>query len=301
MGSLPSGRQSHGQKREVTERELTISARPSRVLRQVRPASPSTSWTAPTPSPRRVANRNRGRGLLTAFRLLVLGAPALRREARFHRMRRRLAERLALARGVVIFADYLADLIVLDLSSDMVTTPSIISIPAALAGLGVGVVIADGVTGVAAWLSVKYAPRGLFACLPDDPEPPGPPRRFHCADVPLLAEPDVFYQLLNSCFLTTPILSVAVSWSSSISGPAAIFGQGIAVSSLALTALAPLLRPAPTRPDAPLVAFLRHAGFLKRHPDSGWAQICGITDPVLRVILPKIDILFARIRDQTPR
>lgn len=299
-GSLPSGRQSQG-KREITEHEFAVSGRPLRIIPRVQPVPPPTSWPAPTPSSRRTKRENRGRGLLTSFRLFVLGAPALRREARFHKMRRGLAERLALARGVVIFADYLADLIVLDLLSDIAATPSVMAIPAALAGLCVGVVVADGATGVAAWLSAKYAPRGLFACLPDIPEPTGPPRHFRCADAPLLAEPDVFYQLLNSCFLTTPLLSVAVSWSASISGPAAIFGQGIAVASLALTALAPLLRPAPARPDAPLIAFLRYARFLKSHPDSGWAQICGITDPILALVLPKIDFLVKWTRDKSRR
>lgn len=81
-----------------------------------------------------------------------------------------LAERLAATRGVVIFADYLSDLAVLDLFSDLRGHPAPpAALLALLVGLVTGVAVADLMSGIAAWVSHRYIPPGTFQLFRESP------------------------------------------------------------------------------------------------------------------------------------
>ena len=230
---------------------------------------------------------------------------------------RRLAERVAISRSVVIFADYLSDLAVLDALTDITTSPHpTVSVTLAVLGVAGGVLAADLLTGLAA-LTVATLPTGLFDLFGRDNVPriivttnenenhhenhhelehgrDTVPRK-HASGVVtevrtrtaveevtsvrvITSKGDIFERLLNSCFVTTPPLTIFTGWAADASGDYAVFAEAFFVTVLSLSALAPILRAGGN--DCELIAKFRTWGLLKRH-DVGWCQVCGVWDSFL--------------------
>lgn len=276
------------------------------------------------------------------LRLLLLGSAALRREASNARKYAYTPYTVALSRGIVIFADYLADLLVLDLVQDGLRHPCPpLAIAAIAAGVVSGIAVGDTLTGIAAWVSKCYFPSGFFNFFPtslpiksNTKQKRGSRKVTHINN-----SSDIFVQLQNSCFLCTPALTVATSvahegaeLSMSVLPTAEIASTAVGVSTsgttttvttammttmmidsmemltitlylqtaiavtLSLCALAPILRPSPSRPDTAVIRLLRNARLLKQHEDRGWAQTSGVADAVLNIILPVVDNLLVRGR-----
>lgn len=277
------------------------------------------------------------------LRLLLLGSSALRREASNARKYAYTPYTVALSRGIVIFADYLADLLVLDLVQDGLRHPCPpLAIAAIAAGIVSGIAAGDALTGVAAWISTRFFPSGFFNFLPTSltqrrnvvktSQETQQLSRAHNTS-------DIFVQLQNSCFLCTPALTVAtsvahegaelsmsaLSTAEMSSAAATVSTSGTATSmttammtsmmidsmetltitlyvqttiavTLSLCALAPILRPSPSRPDTAVIRLLRSARLLKQHGDRGWAQTSGVADAILNATLPIAERLLARGR-----
>lgn len=273
------------------------------------------------------------------LRLLLLGSAALRREANNARKYAYTPYTVALSRGIVIFADYLADLLVLDLVQDGLRHPCPpLAIAAIAAGAVSGIAAGDALTGIAAWLSKCYFPSGFFNFFPTSlPIKSNTKQKSESRKViHINNSSDIFVQLQNSCFLCTPALTVATSvahegaeLSMSVLPTAEIASTAIGVSTsgattatttvmttmmidsmemltitlylqtaiavtLSLCALAPILRPSPSRPDTAVIRLLRNARLLKQHEDHGWAQTSGVADAVLNVVLPVVENLLVR-------
>lgn len=276
------------------------------------------------------------------MRLLLLGSAALRREASNARKYAYTPYTVALSRGIVIFADYLADLLVLDLVQDGLRHPCPpLAVAAIAAGAASGIAAGDALTGIAAWLSTRYFPSGFFNFFPTSLTQKSNSNQKRDAQkvTNTNISSDIFVQLQNSCFLCTPALTVATSiahegaeLSMSVLPAAEIASTAVSVSTsgtttsmttamvtammidsmetltvtlylqttiavtLSLCALAPILRPSPSRPDTAVIRLLRSARLLKQHGDHGWAQTSGVADTVLNIILPVMDNLLVRGR-----
>lgn len=240
--------------------------------------------------------------------------------------RRRLqpidAQRLAITRGVVIFADYLCDLCVLDLNADISSQPLELSLPSLIIGITIGTYVADLFSGICTYVDQYHFTRDDHHNNNDN---------------------DVFDKLFASCLFVSPPLSIAVSFAAYATGPMAITLQALAVSSLTLLALAPILDPHITNnnnnrnPDPPLVKFLRDIRFLKKkrkrgvvstkmsdeyvrfkerqnngramwqqrrrevdeEEDQSWTKICGVADPLVRRVVPVLDTCVALVVEGT--
>lgn len=77
------------------------------------------------------------------------------------------AQRIAITRSIVIFADYLSDLVVLNIFNDILIDPAPqFAILAAFLGASTGFLAADLLSGISAWIQYAYFNPGDFFILP---------------------------------------------------------------------------------------------------------------------------------------
>lgn len=129
-----------------------------------------------------------------------------------------------MTRGIVIFADYLSDLVVLDTVSEIIQTPNIeLALLHCLLGVVTGIYVADVVTGLANWASMHYIPH-QFRVFPHE-----------------VSTGDIFDALVNGCFVMTPSLTLLSCWVETSHSANDILPEAFLVTSLSLCALSPLL------------------------------------------------------------
>lgn len=231
----------------------------------IEPDTNDTTNNATISQPRRRRGINK---IIGKLRYILLGKQAIRRE--LYRTAGKPRLQIAITRSIVIFADYLADLSVLDLISDVYQSSTHINTCLlTISGLSLGIFIADFISGLCKYTTKTYATRTAFSTTTTG---------------------DVFEMLVNSCFCITPLLCLSVSWSME-SGD--VFAESCSVTTLALLALLPLLTPDEGGEEhIGVLSILRSIGFLKKSMGIGWAQICGFSDPLLYVVVPFLDRLL---------
>lgn len=141
--------------------------------------------------------------------------------------------RTVMTRAIVIFADYLCDLVVLDIFSDIVHAPEPSShLLSALAALPLAFMFGHLVSNLAAWAHRCYFSPGFFAMF------------LHTVTAPTLhRSPGLFDRLVNSCALVTVPLTLLVGWSEGVGGEIDhVFWEAFWVTSLSICALSPLLK-----------------------------------------------------------
>lgn len=208
----------------------------------------------------------------------------------------------------------------LDLNADISSQPLALSLPSLIAGITIGTYVADLLSGICTYVDQYQFTR----------EYPFNNNNKNSDDN------DVFDKLFASCLFVSPPLSMAVSFAAYATGPIAIALQALAVSSLTLLALAPILDPhvssdnGNSNADPPLVKFLRDARFLKKkrrrrgsasasatteyppllrawqrrrevdeEDDQSWTKICGVADPLVRSIVPVLDACVALVFERS--